>query len=67
MTPSLLRLLECAINAAREAASGRTDIETAERVYRGARKAGVPRDQLAPARRFIGAARRNEERAAVLA
>lgn len=67
MQSSLIRLLECAINAAREAASGRVDIETAERVYRGARKAGVPRDELAPARRFIGAARRNEERASVLA
>lgn len=56
MSQSQSRLCECAINAAREAAAGRTDVETAERVYRGARRAGVPRDQLAPARRFIAAA-----------
>ncbi len=52
--------MECAIHAAREAAAGRTDIETAERVYRGARRAGVSRDCLAPARRHLGTARRAE-------
>lgn len=60
MSSSQLRIMECAINAAREAAAGRIDVATAERVYRGAKLAGVDRDHLAPARRFIAAARRAE-------
>ena len=56
MSQSQSRLCECAINAAREAAAGRTDVETARRVYVGAKRAGVPADALAPARRFIAAA-----------
>lgn len=60
MSQSQLRLRDCAINAAREAAAGRIDLDTAERVYRGVRRKGVSRDELAAARRFIAAARRAE-------
>ncbi|NDC64662.1 MAG: hypothetical protein EBZ59_11910 [Planctomycetia bacterium] len=38
MSQSQSRLCECAINAAREAAAGRTDVETARRVYVGAKR-----------------------------
>ena len=58
MSQSQSRLCECAINAAREALAGRIDTDTARRVYLGAKRAGVPRDMLAPARRFIAAAER---------
>lgn len=54
------RILECAINAAREAACGRADVETAARIYRAARGAGVPMDELRRARRFLAAAERAE-------
>jgi hypothetical protein len=60
MSTSQLRLMECAINAAREAAAGRLDSDTARRVYIGAKRAGVPSDALRPARRFIAAAERAE-------
>lgn len=60
MSTSQIRLRDCAIAAAREAAAGRTDVETAERVYRGAKRAGVARDELAAARRYLSAARRAE-------
>ena len=58
MSTSQLRILECAENAAREAAAGRVDIETAERIYRGARARGIDRTALVVARRYLSAARR---------
>jgi hypothetical protein len=60
MSSSQLRRCECAINSAREAAAGRCDLDTAERVYRGALAADVSRDELRAARRFLAAAARNE-------
>ena len=54
------RLLDCAINSAREAAIGRVDADTAARIYRAARLAGVPAEELRRARRFLAAAERAE-------
>lgn len=67
LSPSVARLRDCAINAAREALAGRTDIDTARRVYCGAKRAGVPVDALRAARRLIAAAERAEVAAMVLA
>lgn len=67
MSSSQLRLCDCAIAAAREALAGRTDIDTARRVYVGAKRAGVPADALRAARRLIAAAERAEVAAMVLA
>lgn len=60
MSTSQLRLCDCAIAAAREALAGRTDIETARRVYLGAKRNGVPADALKAARRLLAAAERAE-------
>lgn len=60
MSREQTRLLDCAINSAREAAIGRVDSETAARIYRAARLAGVPAVELRRARRFLAAAERNE-------
>lgn len=58
MSSSQLRLLECAEIAAKEAAAGRVDLDTATRIYRGARAAGIDRTALVVARRYLGIARR---------
>lgn len=66
MSLATQRLCDCAINAAREALAGRTDIETARRVYRGAKRNGVPADALKAARRYLAAAERIEAAAVSL-
>ena len=66
MSLSQSRLCDCAINAAREALAGRTDIDTARRVYAGAKRNGVPAEALRPARRYLAAAERIEAAAVVL-
>ena len=60
MSLSQSRLCDCAINAAREALAGRTDLDTARRVYAGAKRNGVPTEALHPARRYLAAAERIE-------
>lgn len=50
MSSSQLRLLECALKAANAAAQGEIDLDTAKRIYGGARRAGVDPKALRPAR-----------------
>lgn len=60
MSREQARTLDNATAAARLAAAGKADLSIAERLYTRARLDGVPRDELAPARRYLRAARAME-------
>jgi hypothetical protein len=57
MSRSQHHLLSNATEAAREAAAGRADLATAERIYSAARNAGIDRADLSTARRYLSVAR----------